>query len=500
MRKREGMKKRRSRILAWLLACFMVLSVIQGTGWGSLTVQAEEEVNIPTTLSVGNNDIITEGKVSETTEGDGWSYNADTNTLTLTKASLGSITYDGGDLNLQISGENTVGQIDAENSDAAYITGIENGTDKAKLYCGGCISVDALTINNIELNVEGDIDKAGIGSNGRTVSLENVKLYVRGYIDANTISCSGCQINTADHVFVGEFECSNSEIRTNSLRDTSAKTTYTNSIVVDNSSNTTRIYGAATLCEELTIPSGGTIMFAEGASITNLDKLTVEEGATILVDGVEHTHNTDATKGGTYIDSQKHYENVACKDCPIGYVTETKVEREHTYENGFCKACDAYEPAVLNSDHVYEIGNAGQLYWFADKVNKESYKYVNVNVVLTADIVVNKNVLNDGELTKDVDGLRNWTPIQQYDGTFDGAQHTISGIYLVLCQDLVQVKMRNFSHFNPPEAQPQCVFFHTIVRIHLVTYSCNGYEFVSYCRKLPDIQKSTGMPAYNRGF
>ena len=56
------------------------------------------------------------------------------------------------------------------------------------------------------------------------------------------------------------------------------------------------------------------------------------------------------------------------------------------------------------------------------------------------------------------------------------------------------------AHFNLPEAQPQCVFFHTIVRIHLVTYSCNGYEFVSYCRKLPDIQKSTGMPAHNREF
>lgn len=71
---------------------------------------------------------------------------------------------------------------------------------------------------------------------------------------------------------------------------------------------------------------------------------------------------------------------------------------------------------------------------------------------------------------------------------------------MVLCQYLVQVKMRNFSHFNPPEAQPQCVFFYTIVRIHLVTYSYNGYEFVSYCRKLPDIQKSTGMPAYSREF
>ena len=440
MRKREGMKKRRSRILAWLLACLMVLSVIQGTGWGSLTVQAEEEVNIPTTLSVGNNDIITKGKVSETTEGDGWSYNADTNTLTLTNANLGSITYDGGDLNLQISGENTVGEIDSSNSDAAYITGIENGTDKAKLYCEGSISVDALTINNIEINVEIDIDK--VGSDRRTVSLENVKLYVGGQIDANTISCSGCQINTADRVSVwGSLNCVDSEIRAGKIDFSLIKGTYTDSIVVDNKNNTTRVYGAATLCEELKIPSAGTIMFAEGASITNLDKLTVEEDAKIFVNykmdeyGSEsyekHTHNTEATKGGTYIDSQTHYENVACKDCPIGYVTETKVEREHTYENGFCKACDAYEPAVLNSNNAYEIGNAGQLYWFADKVNKERYKYVNAKAVLTADIVVNKNVLNDGDLTKDVDGLRDWTPIQQYGGTFDGAQHTISGIYCV---------------------------------------------------------------------
>ena len=437
MRKREGMKKRRSRILAWLLACFMVLSVIQGTGWGSLTVQAEEEVKRPVNLELGAADVINDGKVGET-EGTGWSYNADTNTLTLTNAKLGDIIYDGGDLNLQINGENTVGLIDSASSDAAYITGIENGTDSAKLYCEGFISVDALTVNNIELNVKDDIDKTGIGR--RIVSLENVKLHVEGHIDANTISCSGSQINTADRVFVGgSLNCVDSEIRAGKIDFSAIKRTYTDSIVVDNMNNTTRIYGAATLCEDLTIPSAGTIMFAEGASITNLDKLTVEEDAKIFVNykmdeyGSEsyekHTHNTEATKGGTYIDSQTHYENVACKDCPIGYVTETKVEREHTYENGFCKACDAYEPAVLNSDHVYEIGNAGQLYWFADKVNKEFYG--NANAVLTEDIVVNKNVLNDGELTKDVDGLRNWTPIKHYGGTFDGAQHTISGIYCV---------------------------------------------------------------------
>ena len=437
MRKREGMKKRRSRILAWLLACLMVLSVIQGTGWGSLTVQAEEEVKRPVNLELGAADVINDGKVGET-EGTGWSYNADTNTLTLTNAKLGDIIYDGGDLNLQINGENTVGLIDSASSDAAYITGIENGTDSAKLYCEGFISVDALTVNNIELNVKDDIDKTGIGR--RIVSLENVKLHVEGHIDANTISCSGSQINAADHVYVGvSLNCVDSEIRAGKIDFSATKRTYTDSIVVDNMNKTTRIYGAATLCEDLTIPSAGTIMFAEGASITNLDKLTVEEDAKIFVNykmdeyGSEsyekHTHNTEATKGGTYIDSQTHYENVACKDCPIGYVTETKVEREHTYENGFCKACDAYEPAVLNSNNAYEIGNAGQFYWFADKVNKEFYG--NDNAVLTEDIVVNKNVLNDGELTKDVVGLRNWTPIELYGGTFDGAQHTISGIYCV---------------------------------------------------------------------
>ena len=80
MRKREGMKKRRSRILAWLLACFMVLSVIQGTGWGSLTVQAEEsneeenenteEKSVPQKLLLSEKggqgkEIISDGKLND---------------------------------------------------------------------------------------------------------------------------------------------------------------------------------------------------------------------------------------------------------------------------------------------------------------------------------------------------------------------------------------------------------------------------------------------------
>ena len=36
----------------------------------------------------------------------------------------------------------------------------------------------------------------------------------------------------------------------------------------------------------------------------------------------------------------------------------------------------------------------------------------------------------------------------------DGVAEAILEKDLVLCQDLVQVKMRNFSHFNLPKAQP----------------------------------------------
>lgn len=115
------------------------------------------------------------------------------------------------------------------------------------------------------------------------------------------------------------------------------------------------------------------------------------------------------------------------------------------YENGFAVDEDGntvYQPAVLttdkydvdgddNYDEVYEISNAGQLYWFANETNEKSeYNY---NVVLTSDIVINENVLVDGVLAENTGSFRKWTPICQigcnYEGVFDGKGHTISGIY-----------------------------------------------------------------------
>ena len=115
------------------------------------------------------------------------------------------------------------------------------------------------------------------------------------------------------------------------------------------------------------------------------------------------------------------------------------------YSNGFCPACsNHYEPAVLNANGCYEISNAGQLYWFAELVNAGANEYSGsnggvYNAVLTADIVVNAQVLDEnGELVRDTRNLRAWTPIGCsasynkfvcYSGTFDGQGHTISGLY-----------------------------------------------------------------------
>ncbi|MCQ2469898.1 MAG: hypothetical protein MJ100_08820 [Ruminococcus sp.] len=143
------------------------------------------------------------------------------------------------------------------------------------------------------------------------------------------------------------------------------------------------------------------------------------------------------------------YKNKACDGVSDYYNHENK-DQEHSYENGFCTICDGYQPATTvkdvndidgdghTDDDVYEISNAGQLYWFADKVNNEHYG--SANAVLTKNITVNSGVLDeDGELNSDTSDFRVWTPIGYYDyvnkksysyyGAFDGAGHTISGLY-----------------------------------------------------------------------
>ena len=65
---------------------------------------------------------------------------------------------------------------------------------------------------------------------------------------------------------------------------------------------------------------------------------------------------------------------------------------------------------------------------------------------------------------------------------------------MVLCQDLVQVKM-SFSHSNLPAIPKLPV--DTILQNHRVTYNRNDYEFVWYYKTFPSIQIPGGMHVCN---
>ena len=133
--------------------------------------------------------------------------------------------------------------------------------------------------------------------------------------------------------------------------------------------------------------------------------------------------------------------NKGCLEKTYSNIQEELSENPvHHYDNGFCKDCDVYQPATLNANGKYEIGNAGQLYWFAALVNGDA-RVCDYNetdnptgtkqnraacAVLTADITV-ENIT--------VENKRIWTPIgwdesgDVYEGTFDGQFHTIKGLY-----------------------------------------------------------------------
>lgn len=187
--------------------------------------------------------------------------------------------------------------------------------------------------------------------------------------------------------------------------------------------------------------------------------VTGETGAGV-VEAEKNTGEPEVENGGA---ENREAENIDLEAETADPDAET-ADGTHTYINGFCTddGCDAYEPAVLttgkydidangeitDSDEAYEIGNAGQLYWFAGLVNGTltdgTAQNLKANAVLTADIIVNKDLLtsintdDDGKVTNGT-SFRIWLPMgkinanngQQmlYAGIFDGKGHSISGLY-----------------------------------------------------------------------
>ena len=483
-------KRGARRMFAGAMAVLMVLSAVNVSGWGVMDAKAEETTgitlaeNAPQYLYVGDGTTIAviwdgklqdDGKDNKNTiyQGNGWYYDGEENQLVLQGVSITNLACDR-DLSILLSGTNTVEQYvqiepgNSENEHTLTIKSDNNGSLICESILAGStrkprnLSIMGATVETSEIRCHGSlaIENSHIAVNnnqindailGNTVSIKDSYVKAKSTEDMAGAISSKNGITISDSQILAEIgktyeaypedsviknvDSSNSVI-TKQWKDYEKEVNVTK----------TYVYGTATLKEDLTIASGESIEFESGACITNPEKLTLAEGASLLVNGEEHTHNKDGDVTYTWKDDNKHIKNVACKDCPIGYVTN-ETESHSIGENGFCACNEVYQPANLTTDkydingdkikdEVYEISNAGQLYWFAGLVNgtlSGVTQNKSANAVLTKDIVVNKNVLkSDGSLN---DGtFKEWTPIgiyfyKSYGGLFDGQNHTISGLY-----------------------------------------------------------------------
>ena len=481
-------------MFAGAIAVLMMLSAVNVSGWGVMDAKAEETTTrkVPQTLSIVDESqqfisIIMNGELQNDGdsgnantlyEGTNWHYDSEKNQLVLQNASVQHITVEDGDLTILLSGENTVsGNITSKSSNGEHTLELKSD-NSGSLTVGtrigdGTISDGSGKKMNLKIT-DTTIKAPEIVCKG-SLKIENSHVIVSSGDSANYAIDTGCDIsitNSYVEAKIGKDEyvisSKNGLVVSNSQIMACNSGGYEDQVIDGGSfsdavvtkqygNNVTKsvVYGTASLIEKLTIPNNGTIVFMQGASITNQELLAVEDGANILVNGYmienieasgdTHTHNKDGDITYTWKDDKEHIKNVACKDCPIGYVTK-ETESHSIGENGFCACDNAYQPANLTTDKydingddskdaVYEISNAGQLYWFAGLVNgtlSGVTQNTSANAVLTKDIVVNKNVLkSDGTLN---DGtFKEWTPIatsaSPYTGIFEGQNHTISGLY-----------------------------------------------------------------------
>lgn len=117
--------------------------------------------------------------------------------------------------------------------------------------------------------------------------------------------------------------------------------------------------------------------------------------------------------------------------CVLSAGAETECLHAEGYENGFCRGqdCGAYQPAPLN-EGVYEISNAGQLYYVADLMRTNGDTVLNAK--LMCNITVNADLLKANGQPRT--GAMLWEPIGNgTEGakniTLDGQGYYISGLY-----------------------------------------------------------------------
>lgn len=256
-----------------------------------------------------------------------------------------------------------------------YSTISSNSTYKGRLYITNCYN-------------EGDITSTGTkyfsyagGINGYSSSTSSaIGPIVSGVYNIGTVSC-GYEKGKPGGVSGNNHG------------------TYTNSYYLDTAALNSTTKGTAVTIEQF---NSGEVAYL------------LQEGQTATDENGEVIHIW-----GQYIDKEiypvlngkKVYKTTRCDNGEIAY--SNTIDAKHLWnENGFC-LCGAYEFADYNAEaEVYEIGNAGQLYWYAQQLNEQNAE---IYVKLVNDIVIPENAPD-------------WVPINASYAYFDGNFKTISGL------------------------------------------------------------------------
>lgn len=206
------------------------------------------------------------------------------------------------------------------------------------------------------------------------------------------------------------------------------------------------------------ILSSGTMVLSDNARIENCRTVEMEGmsswdmvGGGVLVAGGRLEMSGGSIESCTARKGNSVFVEYGGKFTMTGGTVDGSITMLYTVGND-----TVYMDGLGTAAYPYQISNAAQLKLFHDIVNGENGRAQKLDAcaTLTADIVLNDGTFDeDGNYTPSPSGAdtpTEWTFIgcdyeEAYSGTFDGAGHTIQGVY---CNDQIKGRAGLFGYVN----------------------------------------------------
>lgn len=206
------------------------------------------------------------------------------------------------------------------------------------------------------------------------------------------------------------------------------------------------------------ILSSGTMVLSDNARIENCRTVEMEGmsswdmvGGGVLVAGGRLEMSGGSIESCTARKGNSVFVEYGGKFTMTGGTVDGSITMLYTVGND-----TVYMDGLGTAAYPYQISNAAQLKLFHDIVNGENGRQQKLDAcaTLTADIVLNDGTFDeDGNYTPGPSGAdtpTEWTFIgcdydEAYSGTFDGAGHTIQGVY---CNDQIKGRAGLFGYVN----------------------------------------------------